>query len=69
MNTFTFQPISAEFLVVETLDAVSADLLVGLDIISSAGGVRLDYGEEPGVLTQVVFGERAGRCGSERRQR
>ena len=51
-------PISAEFLVVETLDAVSADLLVGLDIISSAGGVRLDYGEEPGVLTQVVFGER-----------
>ena len=51
-------PISAEFLVVETLDAVPADLLVGLDIISSAGGVRLDYGEEPGVLTQVVFGER-----------
>ena len=50
--------ISAEFLVVETLDAVSADLLLGLDITSATGGVHLEYGEEPGVLTSVVFGAR-----------
>ena len=58
-------PISAEFLVVETLDAVSADLLVGLDIISSAGGVRLDYGGAWRPHTSGLW-RTAGRCGSER---
>ena len=43
---------------VQSLEAVSADLLIGLDIISATGGVRLTYGEEPGVLTHVAFGAR-----------
>ena len=55
MIVFYLPHISAEFLVVETLDAISADWLLGLDIISATGGVRLEYGEEPGVLMSVVF--------------
>ena len=43
---------------VQSLEAVSADLLLGLDIISATGGVRLTYGEEPGVLMHVTFGAR-----------
>ena len=55
-DEFVYLPeINAEFLVVQSLKAVSADLLIGLDIISANGGVRLTYGEEPGVLTQVTF--------------
>ena len=58
-DEFVYLPeINAEFLVVQSLEAVSADLLLGLDIISATGGVRLTYGEEPGVLTHVTFGAR-----------
>ena len=52
--------VSAKFLVVESLDVVSADLLVGLDIISSTGGVKLQYSEADGALTHVLFGKEPG---------
>ena len=48
--------ISAQFLVVDSLSTVGADILIGLDIISSSGGVKLQYDSENGVLTNVVFG-------------
>lgn len=48
--------ISAQFLVVDTLSVVQAELLIGLDVISSLGGVSLQYDGDSGVLTDVVFG-------------
>ena len=50
--------IAAQFLVVNSLDVIRADLLIGLDVISSAGGVALHYTEARGALTEAVFGSR-----------
>ena len=48
-DEFVYLPeVNAEFLVVQRLEAVSADLLFGLDIIFATGGVRLTYGRSPG---------------------
>ena len=41
---------------VGSLSTVGADILIGLDIISTSGGVKLQYDSENGVLTDVVFG-------------
>ena len=46
--------ISAEFQVVKSLDLVAADLLIGIDIVSSLGGVQLVYDEASGELTKVT---------------
>ena len=48
--------ITAQFLMVDSISVVSADLLVGLKVISSTGGVHLQYDEDGGVLTYIVFG-------------
>ena len=48
--------ISSQLLVVDNLSTVGADILIDLDIISSSGGVKLQYDSENGVLTDVVFG-------------
>ena len=50
--------VTSEFLVVKSLQAVSVELLIGLDVISSAGGVQLEYEEKSGQLSSVVFGKR-----------
>ena len=47
--------VTADFLVVDTLVVVDADILLGLDIISSVGGVHLGYAPD-GVLATVWFG-------------
>ena len=41
---------------VKSSEVVAADLLTGIDIISSLGGVHLVYDEASGRLTKVVFG-------------
>ena len=48
--------VSAEFQVVKSLEVVAADLLIGIDIVSSLGGVYLVYDEASGGLTKVTFG-------------
>ena len=48
--------VSAEFQVVKSLEVVAADLLIGIDIVSSLGGVHLVYDEASGGLTKVTFG-------------
>ena len=50
--------VTSEFLVVKSLQAVTVELLIGLDVISSAGGVQLEYEEKSGQLSSVVFGKR-----------
>ena len=50
--------ITTKFLVVASLDVVQSDLLIGLDVISSAGGIALEYSETDGRLTGAVFGSR-----------
>ena len=50
--------IVAQFLVVKSLDVIRSDLLIGIDVISSAGGVALEYAEAGGPLTGAVFGSR-----------
>ena len=50
--------VTSEFLVVKSLQAVTVELLIGLDVICSAGGVQLEYEEKSGQLSSVVFGKR-----------
>ncbi|XP_065190714.1 uncharacterized protein LOC135821644 [Sycon ciliatum] len=57
-NNVYLPKIKAKFLVVDSLDVVRSDMLIGLDVISSAGGVALEYSESDGQLTGAVFGTR-----------
>ena len=57
-NNVYLPKIKAKFLVVDSLDVVRSDMLIGLDVISSAGGVALEYSESDGRLTGAVFGTR-----------
>eukprot|EP00117_Sycon_ciliatum_P045998 scpid93880/ scgid32998/ len=47
--------ISVDACVVDTLDVVQSEVLVGNDVVTGSGGVFLDYSES-GVLCRVVFG-------------
>ena len=49
--------VSAEFRVVKSLDVVVADLLIGIDTVSSSlAGVQLEHDRAGGELTKVTFG-------------
>ena len=57
-KVYLLPEITAKFLVVTFLDVVQSDLLIGLNVISSAGSVALEYSETDGRLTGAVFGSR-----------
>ena len=48
--------IEASFLVVDNLDALNADLLIGSDIVAQVGGVSIGYDGPGGALSSVTFG-------------
>ena len=48
--------IEASFLVVDNLDALNADLLIGSDIVAQVGGVSFGYDGPGGALSSVTFG-------------
>jgi len=47
---------STKLMIVDTLETLNADVVIGLELISALGGVDVRYSD--GVLSSVVFGQR-----------